>query len=214
MKYYLGSNHAIHQVWYGINWTRKFWHVAGGMFAIALSLLLPWPLVFFVALTTLLTWVTVESMRRREPWFGKLFLTLSSPFVRHYERRKYVGNTWFALSVTILTAIFRDPVLLSASLVGWTFADPAAEIVGKLIPSKKFFGGEKSLAGTLGCFAVGLLAYMAFFRVIGTQGDLLSAAFTGAAATTFGETFSFSFSVNDNFTIPLVTALALSYVLV
>jgi dolichol kinase len=162
-----------------------------------------------------LTWVTIESLRRREPWFGRLFFSLSAPFVRYYERRRYVGNTWFALGVTILTAIFHDPVLISASLIGWTFGDPAAEIIGRLTPSHKYFGGEKSIAGTLGCFVVSLAAYLAFFRLLGSAGEAWWAiALTGAAATTLAETFSLSFTVNDNFTIPLVTALALSYVLV
>ncbi|MBI4092425.1 MAG: hypothetical protein HY420_00705 [Candidatus Kerfeldbacteria bacterium] len=204
----------IGQLLYGVNWSRKFWHVSGGCFAIFIAAYFSWPIPFFVALATLLTWITIESMRRREPWFGKLFFILAAPFVRHHERRTYVGNTWFAFSVTILAALFRDPLLLSASLVGWTFGDPAAEIFGRLVPSKKYFDGEKSLSGILACFIFSFAAYVLFFRLVGTGGDPLSAALTGAAATTLAETFSLSFSVNDNFTIPLVTALALSYVLI
>lgn len=209
------SNHSlsINKLLYGVNWQRKLWHVVGGMVAITLPLLLPWPLPFFIALGVLLTWVTIESMRRREPWFGRLFFTLSSPFVRHYERRKFIGNTWFALAMTIITAIFRDPLLVAAAVVGWTFGDPAAEIIGRAIPSKKFFDGEKTVAGSLGCFFVSALAYWGFFQTLGTGGDILSASLIGAAATTLAEVFSLSFSVNDNFTIPLVTALALSFVL-
>lgn len=198
-----------------VNWPRKFWHLVGGLVAIAIPLLVPWPWPFFAALATLLTWVTIESLRRREPWFGRLFFSLSAPFVRHFERRRYVGNTWFALGATILTGIFHDPILVSASLVGWTFGDPAAEIIGRIVQSRPYFGGEKSVVGTLGCFVVSLAAYLVFFRLIGTSGEIFwSAALTGAAATTLAETFSLSFTVNDNFTIPLVTALALSYVLV
>jgi dolichol kinase len=192
---------------------RKVWHIGGGLVAIALAYYIHWPYTFSIALAVFLTWVTVESLRRREPWFGKLFMTISAPFVRGYERRKYVGNTWFALSVTILSAIFHDPILLAGSVVGWTFGDPAAEIIGRLIPSKKYFGGEKSLSGTLSCFIVSFFAFFAFFTVTKTGGDVVSASLTGAAATTLAETFSLSFAVNDNFTIPLVTALSLSFVL-
>lgn len=197
-----------------INWTRKFWHISGGVVAIVIALFLPWPYPFFVALATLLTWVSIEAARRREPWFGRLFFTLSSPFVRHFERRKFIGNTWFALAVTILAAIFRDPIILAASVVGWTFGDPAAEIFGRLVPSKQFFGGEKSVAGTLGCFIVSFSAYAAFFHVVGIRGDVLSASLIGAMATTIAEFFSLSFSVNDNFFIPIAAALVFSYVLV
>ncbi len=151
--------------------------------------------------------------RRREPWFGKLFFTLSAPFIRHFERRTYVGNTWFAFSVTILAFLFKDPLLLSASVIGWTFGDPAAEIAGRLIPSKRFFDDEKSLAGALGCFVVSFTAYLGFFKIMGTGGDIVAASFIGALATTIAEMFSFSFTVNDNFMIPLATALALSFTL-
>lgn len=194
-----------------VNWTRKLWHIVGGCFAISVAALLPWPYPFFVAFATLLIWVTIEAARRREPWFGKLFFTFSAPFIRHHERRTYVGNTWFALSASILAFLFKDPLLLSASIVGWTFGDPAAEVIGKTIPSKKFFDGEKSITGTLGCLIVSFIAYTAFFQLMGTKGDVFVAAAIGAAATTIAEMFSFSFTVNDNFLIPLVTALALSF---
>lgn len=212
MRYTIGMDVSAALI--AINWNRKLWHLAGGVVAISIPLLLPYPWPFFLALGTLLTWVTVESMRRREPWFGRLFFTLSSPFVRHYERRKFVGNTWFALSITILTAIFRDPILVSAALVGWTFGDPAAEIVGRAIPSKKLFNGEKTVAGSIGCFFVSAVAYWGFFQAIGTGGDILSASLIGATATTLAEVLSLSFAVNDNFTIPLMSALALSFVLI
>jgi len=201
------SMHALARV----NWTRKLWHLVGGCFAIGVAAYLPWPYPFYVAFATLLLWITIEAARRREPWFGKLFFTLSAPFIRHHERRTYVGNTWFAFSASILALLFKDPLLLSASLVGWTFGDPAAEIIGKLIPSKKFFDGEKSLAGIFGCLVISFIAYLTFFRIMGTGGATLAASFNGALAVTLAEAFSLSFTVNDNFTIPLVTALALSF---
>lgn len=206
---YMDVSHSLASV----NWGRKLWHIVGGCFVIALAVLLPWPYSFFASLATLLTWITIEAMRRREPWFGKLFFTLSAPFIRHRERRTYIGNTWTALSVTILSGLFHDPLLLAACFVGWTFGDPAAEIVGRLIPSKKFFSNEKSVAGTIACFLVSAAAFYCFFLATDTHGALLSASLTGAAATTFAETFSLSFTVNDNFTIPLVTALALAFTL-
>lgn len=198
---------------HGVNWPRKFWHVIGGSFAIGAAVVLPWPYTFYLALATLLLWITIEAERRREPWFGKLFFTLSAPFIRHFERRTYVGNTWFAFSATILAFLFKDPLLLSASFIGWTFGDPAAEIAGRLIPSKRFFDNEKSLAGALGCFVACLVAYLGFFTIMGTGGDIVAASLIGAAATTIAEMFSLSFTVNDNFMIPLATALALSFTL-
>ncbi len=198
---------------HAVNWTRKLWHIVGGLVAITLSLLVPWPYNFFIAFGTLLSWVTIESVRRREPWFGRLFFTIASPFVRHFERRRIVGNTWFALAITIITALFRDPILIAASVVGWTFGDPAAEIVGKTIRSKKFFDGEKSLAGTLGCFVMSFAAYLVFLHLVGVGGAIASAALIGAAVTTIAELLSFSYAMNDNFLIPLASALAFSYVL-
>ena len=196
-----------------VSWTRKMWHISGGCVVIALATFVPWPYSFFMAFAVLLAWISVEAMRRREPWFGRLFFTLSAPFIRHYERRTYMGNTWTALSAAVLSGLFKDPFLLAACFVGWTFGDPAAERVGRLIPSKKYFSGEKSIAGTIACFVVSFIAFYAFFRIMGTGGAVVSAALTGAAATTLAETFSLSFTVNDNFTIPLVTALALTYVI-
>lgn len=196
-----------------VSWTRKIWHISGGCVVIALATLVPWPYSFFIAFAVLLVWISVEAMRRREPWFGRLFFTLSAPFIRHFERRTYMGNTWTALSAAVLSGLFKDPLLLAASFVGWTFGDPAAEIFGKLIPSKKFFSGEKSIAGTIACFVVSFGAFYGFFWIMGTGGDIVAASLTGAAATTLAEMFSLSFSVNDNFTIPLVTALALTYII-
>lgn len=197
-----------------VNWGRKIWHLTGGLFAVAIAYYLPWPWPFLVAAGSFLLWVTIESMRRREPWFGRLFFSISAPFVRGFERRKLVGNTWLTLAVTIIAAIFHNPVLLAGSMIGWTFGDPAAEIFGKTIPSAKYFDGEKSIAGSIGCFVAAFLAYAGYFQVVGTGGDLFPAALTVAAATTLAEAFSTSFTINDNFMIPLSSALALSYILV
>lgn len=197
-----------------VNWSRKLWHLTGGMVIIALAYFLPTPYPFFIALASFFTWVSIESMRRRERWFGRLFFSLSAPFVRGFERRKILGNTWTAFAATILTALFHDPVLLAGAFVGWAFGDPAAEIIGKIVPSKSYFGNEKSVAGTIGCFAVGAIAYAGFFWLLGFEANVMPAAMTVAAAVTLAESFSTSFTINDNFLIPLSSALALSYILV
>ena len=48
-----------------VSWTRKMWHIAGGCIIITIATFVPWPYCFFIAFATLLTWISIEAMRRR-----------------------------------------------------------------------------------------------------------------------------------------------------
>lgn len=78
------------------------------------------------------------------------------------------------------------------------FADPFASLVGKAVPSPKMHESA-SVAGCLACFGMALLLGLYFFDIP------FKAALAGSLACTVAEAIPW---INDNFSIPLATALA------
>ena len=108
----------------------------------------------------------------------------------------------------VITALFKDPLVVSGCLVGWTFGDPAAEIGGRLIRTPRFRGRRKTVAGAAACMLVSMAAYAVFFRQLGVPIDAVG-IIAVSAVTTVGETFSGK--LDDNLTIPILCALTLFY---
>ncbi|MFH0829290.1 MAG: hypothetical protein V1907_03885 [Candidatus Kerfeldbacteria bacterium] len=188
-----------------VPWWRKVFHVFFGLYSITvvLSVERPWPL--YQAVAWLIVWFLIEFWRQSDRRFNRLFFRTFRLFVRRQERRRPVGNTWFAAAAVFVTACVRDPTLAAACFVGWTFGDPTAEVFGRTIMSPRVGIGRKTLAGLAACFTVSLATYLLFFLLI-KGGVWWKLSLVGAAATTLAEIWSDR--IDDNLTIPVACALA------
>lgn len=133
----------------------------------------------------------------------RIGFSLDSPFWRkHLKARELKGPTgaiFYAASSLLVMLLFEKPVAV-ASIFVLALCDPASAIVGLKWGKRRFRGKSAEGTGTFFLCAFVVLACFSF----GIPVSLVAAAVATAA-----EFFSSPF-VDDNFSIPLVTALILT----
>ena len=130
------------------------------------------------------------------------FLKAFGPLLRpeELEAGRLPGAFYFLLG-TAITALSFDLSITRYACECLALADPMAAFVGKSITSPKITRNA-SLAGCMGCFATAWLC--GYFMLPNMDMFQLS---IGALACTLAECIPFG---NDNLTIPLATALAIT----
>jgi dolichol kinase len=130
---------------------------------------------------------------------------LDISFVRKYmqvkdsESRKPTGSFFYLLAAPITILLFQEAVAI-ASLFIVAIADPLCSLAGLQWGKTKILG--KSLEGSSVFFTVSLLILSAFFFPI-------HVCFTAALVATLTELFTPKW-LDDNLTIPVITALVLT----
>lgn len=119
--------------------------------------------------------------------------------IKDVESRKPTGSFFYLLAVLLTMLLFREPVAI-ASLFVVALADPLSSLAGRQWGKTRIFG--KSIEGSSVFFVVSLLVLSAFtfsfpVRVIASLVATLTELFTPKW-------------LDDNFTIPLITAAALT----
>ncbi len=134
--------------------------------------------------------------------FNSQFMAQFSFLIRQTETNRLNGSTFLLLAFFIVIYFFSRPVAVTAMLF-LSLGDAAAELGGKNFGRMKIF--ERSLEGSLSFF---LVAFTVAFALLG---DFRVAVF-GALAGALVELFSFD--LDDNLTVPIGSALAISSALV
>jgi len=188
---------------YGVDFTRKFIHIAVGMWAYGTVLLFARrtfaiiPPLAFVAINALSYWRgTFKAMETGERW--------------------KLGTVYFPLSfAAVLWFLWERPELLVASLMPMTWGDALAAVVGRRIGKHRYaiLGNTRSLEGSAVMFAAGWVATLIPLVLLG-QVSLLTAMGV-AAATAFAATIIEAVSPwgIDNLTVPAASAAVLVLVL-
>jgi phytol kinase len=186
---------------YSVDFTRKFIHIAVGMWAYGTVLLFERrefaiiPPLVFIGINALSYWRgTFKAMETGEK--GQL------------------GTIYFPLSFTVITWLLWDrPHLLVAGLMPMTWGDALAAIVGQRIGKRWFSVGKstRSFEGSLAMFFSGWLAtFIPLILLPSSDLALLSAlglsALTALAAAIIEGISPWGI---DNLTVPAVSALAL-----
>jgi phytol kinase len=186
---------------YSVEFTRKFIHIAVGMWAFGTVLLFERrtlaivPPLAFVAINALSYWQgTFKAMETGEK--GQL------------------GTVYFPLSFAALIWLLWDhPHLMVASLMPMTWGDALAAVVGRRIGQRRYSvaGSTRSLEGSVGMFLVSWVATLVALMLL-APGPRDFTAMMGAAATTaLAATIIEAFSPwgIDNLTVPAVSAVVL-----
>jgi glycerol-3-phosphate acyltransferase PlsY len=140
----------------------------------------------------------LDFLRLRDHKFNSWFMGIFSEFIRRTETNKFNGSTFLCLAFFIVVFCFSRNVAITAMFF-LSLGDAAAELGGKNFGRLKIYG--KSLEGTLAFFLVAfLIAYVLF--------ENWQIACIGALAGALVELFSFD--LDDNLTVPIGSALALS----
>jgi len=113
------------------------------------------------------------------------------------------GAFYFLLGTGLVWGLFRKDVA-NYALLCLSLADPIAALVGQAIRSPKLTPSA-SVAGSAACFAT---AWMVGYLLLRPNYSLWSIS-RGALFCTIAEAAAFSTGINDNFSIPIVTAFAI-----
>lgn len=189
---------------------RKMYHVlASSLFPLAylyqpfnLGLVETKKWLLIVSGTCFLISFIFDFMRLRDHEFNSQFMKFFSVFIRRTEANRFNGSTFLCFAFFVVILLFSRKIAITAMLF-LSLGDAAAELGGKNFGRMKIF--QRSMEGAAAFFGVAfIVAYVLFedWRIA------LLGALAGAAVELF------SFEVDDNLTVPIGSALALSWFLV
>lgn len=155
-------------------------------------------LSLMVPLALLIIFADISRLKNWWFWRQDIVRKLLSPMVRSHEAKgDFTGATYILISFCLTIALYPKMVAVTAIcfiIVGDTFA----ALIGRKINSPKFYK-NKSVAGSIGCF-VGMAIVAILMPDIG-----LRVAMWGAFVGTIFE--AFSFGIDDNVTVPILSGL-------
>lgn len=165
-----------------------------------------WVTVIFTSVLLLLM-VVFEVNRFKKPGFNKWIFEHFSGFVKSKESKQLTGTTYF-LSGALLTVIFFPKFIAVTSLTFMALGDVGAAIIGRKIGKIKV--GDKSLEGTLTFFAIAFLSglFLLHLEKIHPQLSLIMVT-VGALTSAIIELLPLP--LDDNFSVPLITGLVISF---
>lgn len=180
---------------------RKFFHMFGSIIA-WIYLFADFSQQYAVLLLVIYAGVMLllDVSRLLKPALNGSYTRFFGPLMRESELKTLNTSTYFVLGSLVAIAFFPKPVAV-LSILYLAFGDPMAAIIGMRYGKTRIFG--KSLEGSFACFCTCLFMGMFFFP--------WSVAVLGAAIATISEVIPFP--VNDNFRIPIISALGLMLLL-
>jgi phytol kinase len=190
---------------YSVEFTRKFIHIAVGMWAYGAVLMFERrtfaiiPPLAFVAINAFSYWQgTFKAMETGEK--GQL------------------GTIYFPISFAALIWLLWDrPCLLVASLMPMTWGDALAAVVGRRIGRRRYTvaGSTRSLEGSAVMFLVSWVATLVPLMLLAPEPLSLATAVMTSGVTALGATIVEAASPwgIDNLTVPAISALVLVLVL-
>jgi dolichol kinase len=143
-----------------------------------------------------------------------MYMKVLGPFLRPDElsRNKFPGSFYFLLGIAITLSFFHLEVARYA-VECMSVADPVAAWIGQAIPSRKLMANRStaSISGSAGCFlAAWIIGWVMLPSLPDRYATRLLRITAGAIACTISE--AFPLLQNDNFAIPLFTALIVTLV--
>lgn len=192
------------------NLARSFFHAMSGLTAVGAIALVAdrrW-LISIVVPWACFAWGS-EILRRRFRGANVRLMRVLGPIAHPHEWHRVNSATWFITALLILASVAP---LRSAALgcVVLALGDPAAAMVGRRWGRLKI-AQNRTLEGALTFAAVGTLASLAVLAVLpGAPTSHLALALTAGVVGALTELYSGR--VDDNLSIPLVTAAAVTLV--
>jgi len=188
---------------------RKFYHFLMGLFCYGLYafvLTREEALILLGSIGGLL--MLADIVRLKYPAFNAIALRLFGKIMRREELRSISGNSFYILGLLVVVFFFSKPVVL-LSVLFLAIGDPIAAIVGTRWGRTKITK-RKSLEGSVANFlatALASLLFALFYLQFGIPQSLLLALLGGTVSTLVE---LLPAPIDDNFTIPVGSALLLS----
>lgn len=181
---------------------RKAFHMLSLVYLGAFHLL-GWPLAAKVGGVWLVVVFVVETARLKVPVVERALVSFFAGLIRETERKHFSG-IFYSTAGTVLAMLIAGgrPEIVNAAILQLALGDAASALVGKAFGRIKVLGGRKSLEGFLAGLAVGYAAARAC-------GIPAGAAFAAALAGALAELLPTTPWCNDNFSMPVASALVL-----
>jgi dolichol kinase len=191
------------------NYTRSLFHLASAGLALALLRFLPgrsW--IIGVSAAFAISGWTMEITRRRSPEVNRRLMALFAPVAHPHERHGVNSSTYYVTALLLL-AIFAPLRAAEIGVVVLGLADPAAGFIGRRFGRTRL-RANRSLEGTLGFVVVGALAAGAWLAVAHPVPLAALAVLAAVGGVAGALTELVSTRLDDNFTIPVAVAAAVS----
>ncbi len=180
--------------------SRKVLHLSTALIAV-IYWFTPRPLMLALLLACVAIATTVEVARRQHAGFHQFFRTSVGFMVRAAEWHRISGATYVLLGSLLAILLFPKNHAIAGILV-LAIADTAASLIGLRFGRTRFLG--KSLAGSTACFVTATAVLVLTAPVspaVAFLGGLVAALAEAAPSPRFS-----IFELNDNVTIPVLTA--------
>lgn len=164
--------------------------------------------------------VIIETLRQKNPAVQALFFKFAGSMLRKEEKHVITGSTWVIGAGLICSILFRsDTYIALIVLTIFILGDAVAALVGMSMGRIKI--GKKSLEGSIACFLLCILFFVAVFPFI--PGLLAPAggripfgvAVTTSLAVTVFELVPLRvtprLTINDNLAVPVIAGLLLRW---
>lgn len=145
----------------------------------------------------------LDAARLRFPRLNKLIIEHLKVILKPTELNKISTTTLLLISFSIVILAFPRKIAL-LSILFTIIGDMFAEIVGIMYGKNKIFH-NKTLEGSLGCFVSCVVAGLLFRNYIPLFNNMVVLGALGATLTEL-----FSDKIDDNFTMPIITAIILN----
>jgi len=198
------------------NYIRSAFHVAGGLFGAALILALSsWPaLLVAVAFSFAGAGWFMEISRRRSARVNAALMRVFGRVSHPHEARQINSSTWYASALALLS-LTGEPTVMIVGVLILTFADPAAAVIGRRLGRITLING-RTLEGSLTFALTGSAVTFVTLSLLGGPlgagliprydlGVRLAMAVTAGLLGAVAELFSRR--IDDNFSIPVTSAL-------
>jgi dolichol kinase len=194
------------------NVVRSLFHVLSGVVSLTLICVLPGRGWLFAAAAAFAVFAwSMEASRRISPAMNGRLMRFFGPVAHAHERHHTNSSTWYVTALALLAA-FAPLRGAELGVLVLGFADPAAGAVGRRFGRTRL-GPSRTLEGTLAFVVVGGGVAFAWLVLTGAAaGHAWWVAGIAAAVGAVTEVAS-SRRFDDNFTIPVVVALAMAFTL-
>lgn len=187
------------------NYTRSIFHVISALVCLVLIVVLEsWQLPLAALVFASSAWI-METLRHFSPRTNDRMMAFFRPIAHEQERDRINSGTWYMTALVLLSLTF-SPLLCVIGVAVLGFADPLAALVGRRWGRVRLVA-NRSLEGTLAFVITGTLAARAAMVLMSPEASparlwllALAAALAGALAELYSR------RVDDNFSIPLVSA--------
>lgn len=160
--------------------------------------------MFVTLAACLIVSLLIDLFRIQQPSFRKLFHKLFGQILRKHEKHDFTGATFLIFSC-MLCVVFFNPMIAFLAMSYLSIGDTFAAMIGMMMGKRKFIRQNKTLEGSLACYASVLI-----FSVIFAPNISPWVYVTGSFIATLAELWIVP--IDDNIKIPITSGLAMTLI--